>query len=136
VRGIHSHSLPLRGLSSNGGSAMIRLLCPTFNHPTANTTRAESAVRIDASKPYTKNTLRAFVDFTLIELGISIKGATIHEKNGERWVSMPSRSYSDAEGTHWAAVIEFTSQEARDRMKRAVLAAFDRFSERSRGSIG
>ena len=84
-------------------------------------------VRIDAAKPYLKNTLIAFVDFTLVELGLSIKGATAHEKEGKRWVSMPSRSYSDAEGTHWAPVIEFASKESRYRINDAVLAAFEQF---------
>ena len=88
----------------------------------------ELVVRIDTAKSYTKNTLLAFIDFTLMDLGLSIKGAAIHEKDGKRWVSMPSRSYSDAEGTHWAPIIEFDSKEARYRVNDAVVAAFERFS--------
>jgi len=82
-------------------------------------------VRIDSAKRYAKNTLVSFVDFTLLEAGLSIKGAAIHEKEGSRWVSMPSRSYSDAQGTHWAPVVEFASKEARSRISEAVLTAFD-----------
>ena len=86
------------------------------------------SVRIDSAKRYSKNTLVAFVDFTLIEAGLSIKGASIHEKEGSRWVSMPSRSYSDATGMHWAPIIEFASKEARSRINDAVLLAFDAHS--------
>src|SRR5579863_3552014 len=86
------------------------------------------AVRIDAAKPYVKNTLLSFVDFTLCEIGLSFKGATVHAKDGRRWIGMPARSYSDAEGTHWVDIVEFSSREARDRITNAVLAAFDRFS--------
>jgi DNA-binding cell septation regulator SpoVG len=83
------------------------------------------AVRIDAIKAYSKNTLVGFCDFTLPDVGLSIKGATIHEKEGSRWVSMPARSYSDSEGTHWAPIVEFASREAKYRINDAVLAAYD-----------
>ena len=85
-------------------------------------------MRIDSAKRYSKNTLIAFVDFTLLEAGLSIKGASIHEKEGSRWVSMPSRSYSDAQGTHWTPILEFANKEARSRINDAVLAAFDAHS--------
>ena len=86
------------------------------------------SVRIDSAKRYSKNTLIAFVDFTLIEAGLSIKGASLHEKEGSRCVSMPSRSYSHAQGTHWAHVVEFTSKESRSRINDAVLAAFEEYA--------
>src|SRR5579863_1605384 len=86
------------------------------------------AVRIDAVNPYVKNTLLSFVDFTFTEIGLSFKGATVHAKEGRRWIGMPARSYSDADGTHWVDIIEFDSKEARRRINDAVLAAFDAFS--------
>lgn len=86
------------------------------------------SVRIDSGKRYSKNTLIAFIDFTLLEVGLSIKGASIHEKEGLRWVSLPSRSYTNAEGTHWAPVVEFASKEARSRINDAVLAAFEEYA--------
>jgi DNA-binding cell septation regulator SpoVG len=86
-------------------------------------------VRIDAVKPYSKNTLFAFCDFTLLDIGLSIKGATVHQKEGKRWIAMPARSYSDAEGTHWTPIIEFDTKEARSRINEAVLAAFDSYSK-------
>jgi DNA-binding cell septation regulator SpoVG len=86
------------------------------------------SVRIDSAKRYSKNTLIAFIDFTLLEAGLSIKGASVHEKEGARWVSMPSRSYSDAAGTHWSPIIEFASKEARSRVNEAVMQAFEAHS--------
>ncbi|MDP9113139.1 MAG: septation protein SpoVG family protein [Acidobacteriota bacterium] len=101
----------------------------TRKHPTAEAQNPPAiSVRIDSAKHYSKNTLVAFVDFTLIEAGLSIKGASIHEKEGARWVSLPSRSYSDAQGTHWAPVVEFASKEARSRINDAVLAAFEEYA--------
>ncbi len=95
--------------------------------------RPAISVRIDSAKRYSKNTLIAFIDFTLLEAGLSIKGASIHEKEGSRWVSMPSRSYSDAAGTHWAPIIEFASKEARSRINDAVLMAFEEYASSEGG---
>lgn len=86
------------------------------------------AVRIDSAKLYQKKTLVGFLDFTLLDTGLSVKGAGVHEREGQRWLSLPSRSYSNAEGTQWVPVIEFASKEAKDRITSAVLAAFDAFS--------
>ncbi len=89
---------------------------------------APLSVRVDAVKPYVKNTMLSFVDFTLLGVGLSIKGASIHEKDGKRLVSLPSRSYSDREGPHWAPIIEFASKEARGLITDRVLAAFEEYS--------
>lgn len=100
-------------------------------HPIPPSVRAlvqPAPVRIDAVKPYSKNTLQAFVDFTLLDAGLSIKGAGIHEKEGQRWLSLPSREYAKDGEKKWIPVVEFASREARDRITSAVLAAFDQFS--------
>ena len=83
------------------------------------------AVRIDAAKPYSKNTLIAFLDFTLLDIGLSIKGATVHEKEGSRWIGMPAREYAKDGVKSWTPVIEFASKEARYRVNDSVLAAYD-----------
>jgi len=90
------------------------------------TNTADLAVRIDASKPYSKNTLIAFIDFTLLEIGLSIKGASIHEKEGKRWVSMPAREYVKDGERSWTPIIEFASKEARYAISDSVVAAYDR----------
>jgi DNA-binding cell septation regulator SpoVG len=89
---------------------------------------AAPAVRIDAHKVYQKNTLKGFIDFTLLDVGLAIHGASVHEKESRRWISMPSRSYTDAEGAHWTPIVEFVTREARDRINDAVLKALDAFS--------
>lgn len=106
----------------------------TRNRPAGEARNSPAvSVRIDSAKRYSKNTLIAFIDFTLIETGLSIKGAFIHEKEGSRWLSMPSKSYSDTAGTHWAPIIEFASKEARARINDAVLTAFDAHSSAGEG---
>jgi hypothetical protein len=75
-----------------------------------------------------KNTLQAWIDFTLLDIGLAIKGAAIHEKEGRRWLSLPSREYVKNGEKSWIPTIEFSSREAADRITNAVLAAFDEFS--------
>lgn len=82
----------------------------------------------EAVKAHSNNTLRAFVDFTLLDIGLEIKGCAIHERENRRWLSLPSREYVKNGERTWIPVVEFSSREARDRITNAVLAAFDEFS--------
>ena len=86
------------------------------------------AVKVNAVKAHSNNTLRAFVDFTLLDIGLEIKGCAIHERENRRWLSLPSREYVKNGERTWIPVVEFSSREARDRITNAVLAAFDEFS--------
>ena len=85
------------------------------------------AVRIDAVKVYEKRTLRAFIDFTVLTLGMRVNGAMIHEKDGKRWAGMPAREYISEGAKHWSPIVDFVSKESRDAMNDAVLAAYDQY---------
>ncbi len=89
--------------------------------------KRQIAIRIDEFKPMEKNTLRGFVGFTLLDLGLRVKGATIHQKEDSRWVSMPAREYTTTEGRKFSPIIEFDSKEARYALNDSGLAAFDTF---------
>ena len=84
-------------------------------------------VRIESVKLYSKNTLIAFVDFTLLDVGLTIKGSTVHEKEGKRWIGMPAREYQTNEGKAWAPIVEFADKESRYVLNDSVLAAFEEF---------
>ncbi len=55
--------------------------------PAGNSNRSNPsepiAVRIDEVKIYEKRTLRAFINFTVLALGLRVNGAMIHEKDGK-----------------------------------------------------
>jgi DNA-binding cell septation regulator SpoVG len=91
------------------------------------------AVRIDEVKIYEKRTLRAFINFTIADLGLRINGAMIHEKEGKRWVGMPAREYVSEGEKHWSPIVDFVSKESRDVMNDAVLAAYDRYKTTTGG---
>jgi DNA-binding cell septation regulator SpoVG len=82
-------------------------------------------------KAFSKNTLIAFVDFTILDVGLTVKGSTVHEKEGKRWVGMPAREYTTDEGRKWVPIIEFDSKESRHALNDSVLAAFEAFQART-----
>jgi hypothetical protein len=45
---------------------------------------------------FEKNTLRGFATVRLTGVNLEIRDITIHEKNGNRWVSLPSKPYDIA----------------------------------------
>ena len=90
-------------------------------------TKEKLDIRIDTVKTFSKNTLIAFVDFTILEVGLTIKGSTIHEKEGKRWVGMPAREYTTDEGRKWVPVIEFADKESRYALNDSVLVALEAF---------
>ncbi len=76
-----------------------------------------------------KNTLRAIFDLHLPS-GLIIRGAMLHENSGRRWIGLPARPYEGADGAQcWAAFIDFTDRDVRNRFMTAALAvaeeAFD-----------
>jgi len=74
-----------------------------------------------------KNTLRGFADLVLPS-GLKIIGATLHEKNGSRWVGMPGRPYTKEDGKQsWANIIDFVDRPTKDRFTAQALEAIDEF---------
>jgi len=81
-------------------------------------------------KPYEKNTLRGFLSLTLPSSRLVIHNCALHQKEGARWIGLPSRPYSKADGsTGYSPLIEFTSEDSRRRFQVAALEAVDRFME-------
>ena len=49
-------------------------------------------------KSYEKNTLRGFFNVRLTDWSLEIRGCTLHEKNGNEWICLPSRTYEKNNG--------------------------------------
>ena len=45
-----------------------------------------------------KNTLKGFLSVRMGNTGLEIRDIALHEKSGSRWLQMPSRPYTDAQG--------------------------------------
>src|SRR4051794_41113381 len=56
--------------------------------------------RIADFKPYKgATTLRGFLDINLPDLGLELRGLMVHEKNGSRWLAIPSVPQKAKDGT-------------------------------------
>jgi hypothetical protein len=55
-----------------------------------------------------KNTLRGFLSVRMGNMGLEIRDIAVHEKNGSRWLQMPSRPYTDNQGaTKYAFILDW-----------------------------
>jgi DNA-binding cell septation regulator SpoVG len=80
-------------------------------------------------KAFEKNTLRGFFTVTMPS-GMIVHGCSLHEKNGARWIGMPSNKFTTKEGTtSYTPIVEFVSREAADRFRDQVLVALDKSRE-------
>ncbi len=57
------------------------------------------AIEIVAFKPMDKGTLRGFLTVKLTNVGKEIRDCTLHDKEGRRWIGLPSRQYEKVDGT-------------------------------------
>ena len=83
-----------------------------------------------------KNSLQGFWVLTLSPSGIVLRDCALHERDGKRWVSLPSRPPLDAEGRHrkdpatskalWLPVVEIRGRDQRERFQTAALVAIDK----------
>src|SRR5262249_12448155 len=71
-----------------------------------------------------------FVDLTLPDIGIVLKEAALHEKDGQQWLS-PGRSYTNKTTAEvkWTTLVEFTSRETKAAFQSAGLVAVHKLIE-------
>ena len=82
-----------------------------------------------------KNSLQGFCVLTLSPSGIVLRDCALHERDGKRWISLPSRPQLDSEGRHrkdpvtgkalWLPVVEIKGKAEREKFQAAALAAID-----------
>ena len=79
-------------------------------------------------RAHSKNTLQAFLDLLITPGGIEIRDATLHDKNGKRWVGLPARPYTDRDGNQsWAKIVAFPEDADHSAFQRAALEAIDAY---------
>jgi hypothetical protein len=81
-----------------------------------------------------KNSLRGFCILTLKPSGIVLHDCQLHERDGKRWVALPSKPRIDGEGRHlkdqagkplYTRLVEIQGKAERERFQVAALAAID-----------
>lgn len=87
-------------------------------------------IEITDYKEHQKNSLLPFVDLLIVDVGAQLKGCTLHESNGKRWIGLPAKPYDKGDGTQgWARMIDFPEREDYLAFQNAALAALQVFRE-------
>src|SRR3954470_20231517 len=77
-------------------------------------------------KSFPKNTLLGFVSIE-VPSGVIFKEVSLHEKNGSRWINLPSRAWSKPDGTTgYQPLIDFRDSRARTRFQDEALLAINK----------
>lgn len=89
-----------------------------------------------AFRSVVRNTLQGFFTAKLAPSGLVLRECSLHERDGKRWIGLPSKPQLDAEGRQrkdpatgkglWVPVVEIAGKEERERFQTAALAAVDR----------
>lgn len=100
-----------------------------------------SAVACLSFKPLAKGSLLGFADFTYGS--IALRGCSVHQLNGKRWIGLPGKPQLNAEGQplrddrgkiKYMAVAEWSNRAAADKFRDAALAALDRYLAQAPGA--
>lgn len=74
-----------------------------------------------------KGLLVGFADFYIPKTGIEIFGCQLFQKDGKRWINMPSREYTNAEGEKkYMPYIRFRENAHKDLFTELALKAIDK----------
>lgn len=79
-------------------------------------------------KPHKKTTLLGFADFWIPRMGIEIRGCSLHQKDGRRWVNLPQVRYeNDAGETKYSYTVFFRDSAHSDAFCRHAKEAIDKW---------
>jgi hypothetical protein len=82
-----------------------------------------------------RNTLRGFAKVKLSQTGLIIDGITLHERNGQKWLSMQARKYEKDDGEEgWARICYFEDRDVWDKFQVATLKAVAAYRPESEGA--
>jgi hypothetical protein len=89
---------------------------------------AEFSIECRSYKPFTKNTLVAFVALRVTPPGLTVNDICVHEKNGRRWLSFPAKPYQkDGAIQQWYPIVEIEDKGVLKQFQSAGLAAIARY---------
>jgi len=79
-------------------------------------------------RPHNRNTLRGFLTVRLTNIGLEIRDATVHEKDGKRWIGLPAKPYEKEDGSQgWSYIVKFSDKDKWVQFQREVLEAAGKY---------
>ena len=85
-------------------------------------------IEIVKFRKYEKNTLQGFLTILMTNIGLEIRDATLHQKEGKKWVSLPAKPYEKEDGTTgYSYIVKFVDKDKYFQFQDAVLQELDKF---------
>jgi hypothetical protein len=74
--------------------------------------------------PVDRGSLVGYADLYVEKMGLEIYGCSLLEKNGSKWLNMPSKEYTNAQGEKkYSSVVRFRSKEHAEAFEKAARLA-------------
>lgn len=90
-------------------------------------------VEIVNFRPHLKNSLLGFVSLFLPEVGLELRGCSLHTDNGKSWIALPAKPYTKEDGKQsWAYILAFPDKEKYSDFQTQALEALDIFFQKNR----
>jgi hypothetical protein len=62
----------------------------------------------------------------MTNIGIEIRDVTLHEKDGKRWINLPSKPYEKEDGSQgWAYIVKFYEKDLWEKFQAEVLKSIN-----------
>jgi hypothetical protein len=90
-------------------------------------------VEITSFKPFEKSSLRGFLTIRMSNIGLEIRDATVHQKDGKRWIGLPAKSFQKDGEIRWSPICDFYDKARAEQFQRACLQALDEFLSKGGG---
>jgi hypothetical protein len=80
------------------------------------------SIEIIKFRQVSKKTLRGFLSVRMTGVGLEIRDISLHEKDGRKWLAMPSRPYEDSEGNRkYAFILDWYEPDRKTQFEAEVL---------------
>jgi hypothetical protein len=95
------------------------------------------AIEVVSFKPFQKNTLQGFATIRMSNIGLEVRDVCLHQKDGRRWIQLPSKAYEKDGKTLWSYILDFYDKARGEQFQQATLVALDNFlKQEGRGAGG
>ena len=89
------------------------------------------AIEIVSFRKFEKNSLIGFCTVKMTTIGLEIRDCAVQQKDGKKWVNLPSKPYEKEDGTTgYSYIIKFTDKDRYFQFQKAVLQELDKYLSR------
>ena len=91
-------------------------------------------IEITKFRKYEKNTLQGFMSILMTGIGLEIRDCTVHQKDGKKWIGLPSRPYEKEDGTTgYSYIVKFVDKDKYFQFQESVIKELDKYLSKETG---